>query len=114
MPTANTISLAKAISPHLLIATTYFVKDTLTSGCFDIDTLTITVNQPVTAGVGTNPTTATCQAGSGLSNINLAGQITGATSGGTWSQTSGTAVGTALNTATGGFFLDPSVFHGIR
>jgi hypothetical protein len=85
------------------VSTTYFVKDTLTSGCFDIDTLMITVNQPVTAGTGTNPTTATCQAGSGLSNINLAGQITGATSGGTWSQTVGTAVGTALNTATGVF-----------
>ena len=83
------------------VSTTYFVKDTLTSGCVDIDTLVITVNQPVTAGMGTNPASATCQAGSGLSNINLAGQITGATSGGTWSQTSGTAVGTALNTTTG-------------
>lgn len=83
------------------VSTTYFVKDTLTSGCVDIDTLQITVNQPVTAGVGTNPAAATCQAGSGLSNIDLAGQITGATSGGAWSQTSGTAVGAALNTTTG-------------
>jgi SdrD B-like domain len=85
------------------VSTTYFIKDTLTFGCFDIDTLTITVNQPVTAGVGTNPAAATCQAGSGLANINLAAQITGATVGGTWSQTSGTAVGTALNTTTGVF-----------
>ncbi len=89
------------VTPSL--STTYFVKDTLTSGCVDIDTLTITVNQPITAGVGTNPAAATCQSGSGLSNINLAGQITGATAGGTWSQTSGTTVGTALNTATGVF-----------
>jgi hypothetical protein len=85
------------------VSTTYFIKDSLATTCLDIDTLTITVNQPVTAGTGTNPTTATCQAGSGLSDINLAGQITGATAGGTWSQTSGTAVGTALNTATGVF-----------
>ena len=88
------------------VSTTYFVKDTLTSGCVDIDTLVITVNQPVTAGTGTNPASATCQAGSGLSNINLMGQITGATAGGTWSQTSGTAVGSALNAATG--VLDPN------
>ena len=87
------------VTPSL--STTYFIKDSLATTCLDIDTLTITVNQPVMAGVGTNPASATCQAGSGLSNINLAGQITGATSGGTWAQTVGTAVGTALNTATG-------------
>jgi hypothetical protein len=52
------------------VSTTYFIKDTLTSGCFDIDTLTITVNQAVTAGIGTNPTTATCQAGSGIGSRN--------------------------------------------
>jgi hypothetical protein len=65
--------------------------------------MVITVRQPVTAGVGTNPASATCQAGSGLANISLASQITGATAGGTWSQTSGTSVGTALNTSTGVF-----------
>jgi hypothetical protein len=85
------------------VSTTYFIKDTLIGGCVDIDTMVITVRQPVTAGVGTNPASATCQAGSGLANISLASQITGATAGGTWSQTSGTSVGTALNTSTGVF-----------
>jgi SdrD B-like domain len=84
------------------VSTTFFIKDSLATYCLDIDTLQIIVNQPVTAGVGTNPA-AICQAGSGIANINLAAQITGATSGGTWSQTNGTTVGTALNTTTGVF-----------
>jgi SdrD B-like domain len=82
------------------VSTTYFVKDSLIFGCFDVDTLQITVNQPVTAGTGTNPS-AVCQAGSNLSNIDLFTQLAGETSGGIWSQTNGTAVNSALNTMTG-------------
>jgi SdrD B-like domain len=82
------------------VTTTYYVKDSLSPICLDIDTLQITVNQPVTAGAGTNPV-AYCQAGSGITNLNLFNQLASETTGGVWSQPSGTVVGSALNTETG-------------
>jgi hypothetical protein len=87
------------------VSTTYYVKDSLSPICLDIDTLQITVNQPVTAGTATNPS-AICQAGSGIANINLFNQLTSETAGGTWALFSGTAVGAALNTSTG--ILNPN------
>jgi hypothetical protein len=82
------------------VSTMYYVKDYLTAYCQDIDTLKITVIQPVSAGTGTNPT-AYCQAGSGIANLDLFNQLTSETAGGVWSQVSGASVGSALNMSTG-------------
>jgi hypothetical protein len=57
---------------------------------------------PPTAGTGTNPPML-CQAATGLASIDLFGQLTGETTGGTWVQTVGASVGTALNATTGIF-----------
>ena len=94
------VALANPTNVTPSVSTTYYVKDSLSPICLDIDTLLITVNQPVTAGSGTNPV-AYCQAGSGITNLNLFNQLTSETVGGVWSQPSGTSVGTALNTGTG-------------
>jgi Domain of unknown function DUF11 len=104
--TAETNALASStVSPTA--TTTYYVrKNTPTSPvCNDIESIVITVNATVTAGTGTNPAN-TCQAGSGILSMDLAAQIAGETTGGTWSQPSGTSVGSALNTTTGALNLN--------
>ena len=99
--TAETNALSSStVSPTT--TTTYFVRKntSTTPSCSDIKSIVVTVNTPVTAGTGTNPGNI-CQAGSGIATVSLAGQLTGATTGGTWAQQSGTSVGSALNTSTG-------------
>jgi hypothetical protein len=63
------------------VSTTYFVKDTLTSGCFDIDTLVITVNPTPTTPSVSSPIMNVCP----LTTVNLtaiASTLTPSVSGG--------------------------------
>jgi Domain of unknown function DUF11 len=104
--TAETNALASStVSPTT--TTTYYVRKNTASSpvCNTIASFVVTVNATVTAGTATNPAN-TCQAGSGIATMDLASQLAGETTGGTWSQPSGTAVGSALNTTTGALNLN--------
>jgi hypothetical protein len=105
--TAQTSALGSSTVTPTTTTTYYVRKNVTTNGytCNDIKTIVVTVNSTVTAGTGTNPAN-TCQAGSGIASMDLAAQIAGETTGGTWSQPSGTAVGSALNTTTGALNLN--------
>ncbi len=86
-----------SVSPT--VTTTYTVTATDAKGCTVVDVIVVNVNTPVTAGIATNPA-ALCQAGSGLTTVNLAAQIAGETAGGTWTVTAGVP-GTAFNAGAG-------------
>jgi hypothetical protein len=72
------------------------------AGCRPLQEIQIMVSPTVTAGTGTNPATI-CQGGSGLTTMDLFGQLTSENTGGAWSQTMGSVVSAALNTSTGVF-----------
>ena len=86
----------------------YFVRKNVTTNgytCSQTEPFTATVNATVAAGTVTNPSSI-CQAGSGITTMDLTAQLAGETTGGTWAQQSGTAVGAALNTTTGALNLN--------
>jgi trimeric autotransporter adhesin len=110
--TAQTSALlGDSITASLITGTgtrDYFVRKNVTTNgytCTQTASFTATVNATVTAGTVTNPPN-TCQAGSGITTMDLAARIAGETTGGTWSQQSGTSVGSALNTTTGALNLN--------
>jgi hypothetical protein len=86
-----------SVSPT--VTTTYSVTTTDSKGCTAVDVIIVNVNTPVTAGTATNPAPL-CQAGSGLTTVNLANQIAGETAGGTWTVTAGVP-GSAFNAGAG-------------
>jgi hypothetical protein len=79
------------------VTTTYFVKDTLTGGCFDIDTLIVTVN-PVPTGGTPTVTKATCTNGS--TNTDGKIEITGITNGAKYTYGTNGTVGLLASNAT--------------
>ncbi|MFK7845926.1 MAG: SdrD B-like domain-containing protein [Rhodothermales bacterium] len=103
LATAQSQGTAINASQGPITTTTYYVRSQTSANCFDIASLTINVNQPVTAGTGGS--TPLCFATSGLAVIDLATNLSGETAGGAWTLKSG-APGTAFDAFTGTF--DPN------
>jgi CARDB/SprB repeat/Secretion system C-terminal sorting domain len=79
----NTLSNT-TVSPN--ITSNYFVRKTTNTTCFDIKTITITINTSAIVNAGMDQTLCT----NGLTNINLVANIGGSASSITWSGGNGT------------------------
>ena len=91
------------VTPSL--TTTYYIKDTLVSGCFDIDTLVITVNPEPTAPSVSSPIMNVCPATT-VNLTTIASALTPSVSGGVFewhvSNSSSSALVSNQNTAVAG------------
>jgi hypothetical protein len=100
-PSAATIDATTGVTSVLMAAGDYYFILTNTAGC--IDEVKVTVNVGVTAGIAAN--VASECAAANMAVVDLASKLTGATAGGTWTNSSANA-GAGFTAATGMF--DPN------